>query len=494
MTSSASSVPAGVGAALSTRALLGLGAALTAIAAYRWGVSLAAWIAPAPFLLVMRRADGWRARLVVLAVVAVASIVSVGKIITAPLPWALAIPFALPSAVAMWLVLVATEALRRRAGERAGVAAFVALSTLGDWLSASYSPLGIWGTAASTQPDNLPLLQLAALGGVAAIAAVVALAPAVVAMLLGAPVTRGRLRLALAAAAVVGAVHAWGAVRLFASQPGPTVRVAAVVTDVGPGADGPGAAAAMAANEDVLFERTRTAAARGAELVVWNEAATVVAPADEPRLIDRGRAAARALGVELVMAYAVVVRAAPVRYDNKYVWFAADGAIVETYRKHHPVPGEPSLRGTAPLTAHDHAWGRAAGAICYDYDFPAMARAHGRLGAGLVVVPSSDWRGIDPFHTQLARIGAISGGFSLVRPVRWATSAAFDAYGRTRATMAAFEGDERIMLATVPITPVPTLYRRVGDAPLVTLALALLALVGWRARPGRARHGGGAPA
>lgn len=468
----------GVDAAISTRALLALGAGLTAIAAYRWGVSLAAWLAPAPFLLVMRRADGWRARFVVLAVVTIASIVSVGKIITAPLPWVLAIPFALPSALGMWLVLVATEALRRRSGERGGVLAFVALSTLGDWFSAAYSPLGIWGTAASTQPDNLPLLQLAALGGVAAIAAVVALVPATLAMVIGAPSTPARRRLALIAVAVVGAAHAWGAVRLFTSQPGPTVRVAAVVTDVGPDAD----PARAAANLEHLFDLTRVAAARGAQVVAWNEAAAVVAPGDEAALIARGAEAARGLGVELVMAYAVTVQAAPLLYDNKYVWFAADGGTLETYRKHHPVPGEPSLPGTDPLIAHDHGWGRAAGAICYDYDFPEMARAHGRLGAGLVVVPSSDWRGIDPFHTQLARIGAISGGFSLVRPTRWATSAAFDAYGRTRATMGAFEGEDRIMLATVPVTPVSTLYRQVGDAPLVILSSAVLGLIGWRGR------------
>lgn len=141
-----------------------------------------------------------------------------------------------------------------------------------------------------------------------------------------------------------------------------------------------------------------------------------------------------------------------------------------------------SIFGTAPLVAHDHPWGRAAGAICYDYDFPAMARAHARLGAGLVVVPASDWRGIDPYHTQLARIGAISGGFSLVRSVRWATSAAFDAYGRTRATMDGFAADDLVMLATVPVTPVATVYARLGDTPVVTLCLTVLAAIGWRSR------------
>lgn len=67
-----------------------------------------------------------------------------------------------------------------------------------------------------------------------------------------------------------------------------------------------------------------------------------------------------------------------------------------TYQKHHPVPGEPSIRGTEPLRVLARPYGRVGGAICYDYDFPALAREHARLGADLVVVPSSDWRGIDP--------------------------------------------------------------------------------------------------
>lgn len=471
----------------STRALLALGGALVALSAYRWGVPLAAWIAPAPFLVVMRRAGGWRPRLVVLAVLLAATMVQVGKIVTAPVPWLMVFPFAVPSALTAWAILLGTEAARRRAGELAGVATFVALTGLGEWASYTFSPLGLWGTAASTQVDDLALLQLAAVAGVAGIGMVVAVVPAVLAMLAAAPRTRARVRAAVVAAAIVGGVHAGGAVRLFAHAGGPTLRVAAVVTDLGLDASGLPSPATLAANEDTLFARTRTAAARGAELVVWNEVATLVTPADEARLVARGQDAARALGVELVLAYGVVERTAPLLIDNKYVWLGTDGAVVETYRKHHPVPGEPSRRGTAPLVAHDHPWGRAAGAICYDYDFPAIARAHGRLGADLVVVPSSDWRGIDPFHTQIARIGAISGGFALVRSVRWATSAAFDAYGRTRATMAVGEHNDRIMLATVPVTRVPTLYARLGDAPVVAVALALLAAVMVRAARRRRR-------
>jgi hypothetical protein len=65
---------------------LAIGAALIVLAAYRWSVGLAVWLAPVPFLLVLRRSARWRDRLVVLGVIVLATIAQVGKIITDPDP------------------------------------------------------------------------------------------------------------------------------------------------------------------------------------------------------------------------------------------------------------------------------------------------------------------------------------------------------------------------------------------------------------------------
>jgi apolipoprotein N-acyltransferase len=101
-----------------------------------------------------------------------------------------------------------------------------------------------------------------------------------------------------------------------------------------------------------------------------------------------------------------------------------------------------------------------------------MGKAHAKLGAGLVVVPSADWKGIDPYHTQMASVRGIEGGFSVIRPVWAATSGAYDAYGRARATMSYFEG-ERLFMARVPATQIDTLYSRIGEvvAPLALICL-----------------------
>jgi apolipoprotein N-acyltransferase len=190
-------------------------------------------------------------------------------------------------------------------------------------------------------------------------------------------------------------------------------------------------------------------------------------------MLARGRAFANRNGVDLVMAYAVPVEGGLM--DNQYAWISPEG-VLEHYIKHYPVPGEPSVRGTDTLIVHDRPYGRAAGAICYDYDFPGMGRQHAKLGADLVVVPSSDWKGIDPYHTQMAAVRGIEGGFSVVRPVRYATSGAFDAYGVRRASANYFEG-ERVFVASVPARRIETPYSRIGDVVPLAALLAVLAAV-----------------
>jgi apolipoprotein N-acyltransferase len=472
----------GIAATASRRWLLALGALAVVLSAYRWGIAPLAWVAPVPLLLVQRHTHGWRDRLLLLAIVTVASIVGVAKIITAPLPLVLAIPFAVPSALSAWLLLIATETIRRRAGELSAVVAFVALTGLAEWASCVGSPLGMWGSGASTQIDNLLLLQFASIAGVPGVGMVMALGAAALAMWLGSDATI-RHRVAAGAGAVIVGVLGWGALRLDNAAPVRTVRVAAVVIDAGPETSSDGNQ--RAASLRLALQRTSIAAQRGAQLIVWNEAAVFTVPSDEAALLNQVAALARANSVDIVAAYAVVQPTSPVMYDNKFVWVAADGEAVDTYRKHHPVPGEPSMRGDAPMRSHRHAWGVAGGAICYDFDFPTTAQTLAHLHADIVAAPSSDWRGIDPYHTQMARISAIMGGFAIVRPVRAATSAAFDAYGRTRATMSGYESNDRIMLATLPSAAVATYHAALGDTPLVLVcltSLATIAVVGWRNR------------
>jgi apolipoprotein N-acyltransferase len=135
---------------------------------------------------------------------------------------------------------------------------------------------------------------------------------------------------------------------------------------------------------------------------------------------------------------------------------------------------EAAFVGRLSALARDHAVGIAAGAICYDYDFPALALAHARLGVALVALPSSDWAGIDPMHTQMAAVRAIEGGFSLLRSTRMGLSAGIDAHGRLRGWLSSNESDDRVLVVTLPAQRVPTLYSTLGDWAVLPFAGVLV--------------------
>ncbi len=468
---------------LSPRQWLLLGVVFTALVGMRWNIGWLAWVMPVPFLLYLRAAQGWRAQLWLLAALQLGVFVQILKMITEPIPWPMAAMFSVPLALGSWIAYAGFEWLRRRLGDGWGLLLFPSLVIALEWSGWRWSEFGSWGALANTQVDNLPLLQITAIAGLAGPALLLSLVAAWLAVILADVRPSRWWRSGVAIALLVLVAHAWGSYRLHQPLAGPQVTVAGIVSDLALGAEGMPSVENLQAGTDELFSRTRLAARRGARLVVWNEGATVVYPADEAAFLRRGAELAQAVGVDIVMAYLVPLDGMTT-FENKYVWVTSEGGIAETYFKHHPVPGEGSIKGTAPLRVLDRPYGRVAGAICYDYDFPALGLSHARLGAGLVVVPSSDWQGIDPYHTQMASIRGIEGGFSVLRPVRWATSGAFDAYGRSRASLNHFEANDRIMLATLPVEGVPTLYARIGDAlPVLALLFALLA--GVRAVLGR---------
>ena len=460
-----------------TWALLVAGALCLVLSVNRIPVPLLGWLAPTPLLVATTRLRTWRGRGVLLAVCLVAGIALGTKVVTEPIPPIFGAMFGAPIGGVLFVALVAWDRIQRRSGPVVGLYAFAALMVLNDYLFAELSPGGDWGAIfACTQIENLPLLQLASRGGLGLITFVVVWPAAAIAGMMVASEPRRLLPHVIAALGAVVLATAWGSWRLDAGlDGGPTLSVAAVTVDGRRG------------NVDLLFERSELAARRGAQLVVWNEIATLVDPPGEPGLHERGARFAAEHHVDLVMAYGVVRSRDPFSLENKYEWFGPGGETLEVYHKHFIVPGDPNVSDTSPLRVLDRPWGKAAGAICYDYDAPWIARAHARGGAGIVVLPSSDWRGIDPYHTLMARVRAIEGGMSVVRATRASTSMAFDAYGRIRASMPAWEANDHVMLATVPTTRVATWYSALGNWPVVLGLLFVIGAVGLGLLRGRWR-------
>ncbi len=466
-------------------ALLGMGALLLIASQMRFGIGALAWVAPVPWLQYLRITHGWRSHLAFVGVAWVAWILTVLKIVTAPVPAVMALAFGTGITMALVAPYFGANWIRRRLGENAGTVGFASLMVAGEWTMHALLPLGVWGAAANTQLDNLALLQVASITGVHGVSFLVY----AVASVLERTTCGQRRSLGLAALVVtllvVGAIT-YGQVRLVSAdgRANQTRLVAAVGTDslVGTTLTLP-TPKELASVELGLFARTTQAAQSGAELVVWTEAATMVYPGDEPAFQERLRNLAASLHVTLVAAYVVPIRVDPLRYENKYVFFRNDGTMDHEYLKHKPVPGEPAVPGDGEMPRVELEGGFAVGgAICYDYDFPRVGLANAQHSLDLVVLPSSDWRGIDPIHTEMASVRAIEGGYSILRSTRFGLSAGIDPWGRIRGRNSHWDNEGRILIVELPSSGVATIYARFGDWFPISVILVSIALLGFALR------------
>ncbi len=465
---------------LNRRFLLLIGLLLTLLSDMRGSAGVFAWFMPVPFLIHVARYNRTKDRLWLLLVLVVASILTLAK--TASDPLLVSLGFSVMSGgvsgLRYFIAYILWDYIRRRSRTAAGTIAFPAIIVCLEFLQAFYTPLGDWGVLANTQIANLTLLQTAALVGFTGISALMAWAAVLVALAVindGAQGVRAQAGVFLT---VFVALNVFGDLRLNQVPQGQYIRVAAIGTDytfTGELPD-PRDPATLEVTRK-LIENTAKAARMGAVIAVWAEASTIVSQDGEQQLLTRLGRLARENAIEIVAAYVVLQpEGAPYHLQNKYSWITQNGDVAQTYRKHHPVPGEGSLPGTSPLTVLQTPYGKMAGAICYDFDFPRLGLAYARQGAELVVLPGLDWRGMLRRHSLMARLRAIEGGFPLIRAADGATSMAFDNRGRILASMPNFGNNDRVMLAYMPVGKTVTFYSRIGNlfAYLALLSLAVL--------------------
>ncbi len=455
-----------------------LGASFLELTQVRASVGVLAWIAPLPWLRYLRITGGWRSRLSFCVALFAGWTLATAKIASEPMLLALAPVFALPIAAGQAAAYLAWDALRPRVAPALAACSFTVLLATGEWALYSLTPFGSWGATAYTQLDDLPLLQVASVLGIAGVGATVNIVAASLESALARDARSGPLVASAIGVALVA--HAAGTARLALADGAevPTIAVAAIATDSD--IHGPPLPSRDVTHEwdRLLLARTRDAARGGAVLAGWPEAATLVWPDEEAAWIDAVRVLAQESRIDIVAAYVTPASTAPFAYRNEFRVVLGDGTVGPAYGKHHPVPGEPAIAGVGPAPIVDRAWGRLSGAICYDYDFPPVGRGRGQSGADLVVVPASDWRGIDPVHAQMAAVRAIESGHSMLRATRFGLSLGADAYGRIRAWHSAFEPGSGVLFAQLPHARVRTFYTIWGDAPLAVAAGVLAIVVG----------------
>ena len=376
----------------------------------------------------------------------------------------------------------------------------IALVTL-DFMNV-YGMHGSWGSPAYTQYGNLPLLQLLSVTGLWGITFLMGWFAAVAneamesgeVMASGLPSQKTFRPVAIFAIAYLTIIFL-GDARLALFPPSsPTVRVAAITaSSSGPemnsdvlqhvilGTATPMEfaafdASAKATQDNLLMQSDREAQA-GAKVIFWPEGNAPVLKQNEAALIARGQALAARDHIYLGMTLATWRPGEKHSLENKLVWIEPTGNVAWQFLKAHPTPGPEvamAVRGDGKLHSSDTPYGRWSAAICYDADFPQIMAQAGAMGADIVALPASDWRAIDPMHTQMASYRAIEQGFNLVRQANLGLSAAYDYQGHQLAAMDYFHTEDRVLIAQVPTRGVRTIYSRLGNW-LAWLCIATLA-------------------
>ncbi len=265
-----------------------------------------------------------------------------------------------------------------------------------------------WLLYGHAQYQNLPLLQLAELGGVPLVGTALLLVNACLGeAALAARDRRRPLRWLAAAVALFAAVHVYGLARLATlDATGETVSVALIQAST-PQAERwrPELRERNLARQ---LELTREAVAEGAELVIWSETAIDLPPAQDPTL---AAALAAAQGEARLLA-GVPLPAATDAFTNSLALFE-DGETTASYAKVLLFPlaereprwlsDFPALHAALrPLTSgppYSPGAGseplvsgalRAGPLICFEALFPDRARAAVEAGANLLVNVSND--------------------------------------------------------------------------------------------------------
>lgn len=360
--------------------------------------------------------------------------------------------------------------------------AFAAAVLTADWLRGWVIAAFPWGQWSWAVTRDLPLVQLAAIGGSHAVTAVVALCGAALAD------ARTRPRASIVVASAVVLMHVAGGVRMHQrGDDAQTLRVGLLQGNI----------AQDLKNRDLdnqaeiraTYERlTATAREQGAQLIVWPEASWPGRP--EPSLATFPYASGDL--PLLIGAVTLHFEDADTMITNSAFAVAPDGTVTGRYDKVALVPfGEyvpfaQVLGISAIVPIGEVTPGRrmepigSSGAgvlICYDGIFPAISRAHVRHGARLLVNMTNDaWYGASsgPYqHRDAYVLRAIETDRWLPRATNTGVSAIIDPRGKV--TEQTKLGEQTVLTADVGLRDTRTLYAHMGD---VVVWAALLVVAG----------------
>ena len=238
------------------------------------------------------------------------------------------------------------------------------------------------------------------------------------------------------------------------------------------------------ATVDQMLARTETALRAGAKIVSWQEEAGSVLEEDKQSVLDRAAALAKQYDAYIEVALGVFKRTTALPYVlNQSILIDNTGSIRWTYDKTHPVfLGEDFVTadGTGSLPVLDTPYGRLSAAICNDMNFPALIHQAGQNNVDILITSYNDAGGFATADAVTGNYRAIENGVSLLRATGGGFSTITDYEGRILGSQDYFvASNSGIVLTTIPVHGVTTIYSRIGDLFAYLCAAGLIVLAGW---------------
>jgi len=206
-----------------------------------------------------------------------------------------------------------------------------------------------------------------------------------------------------------------------------------------------------------LSIRTREAAGKGAQLVVWPELGLGFDP--QVQHTEELQALAAETGAHILIGYGLVSEG---DWRNEAVMLTPEGEFLDVYGKNYP-SGEPRIVSSGVYPVYDTRLGRLAPIICNDVNYTAAARIPAAKGAQLVMVPTRMFEGVFKELPVQSVFRAVENRVATVMVDGAFRTTMVDPYGRILADQSLPEGGANTLIADVPLGSPNTLYTRLGD-------------------------------
>jgi apolipoprotein N-acyltransferase len=395
--------------------------------------------------------------------------------------------------------------LRPRLGPGPALTAAPAIWVVGEWVRGWLMGGFPWGLLGYSQAAQLPVIQIAELGGVYAVSfLIVAVNAALAGLVLLGP--RRAWPGAAAAALLLAGSLAFGAHALADPGPGGAGSVAVAVIQPSIEQTIKWDPARHAQILDIYERLTREAARERPAIVLWPETATTIFLRGDPVLLERLRRLSEDIGTPLLVG-SIDRRDRPREQFLNSAFLLTGQGIRARYDKIHLVPfGEyvplagllGFVRGWAEFISEFGAGdtevvfplpGAPFGTvICYEIIFPELFRGFVVRGATFMANITNDaWFGetSGPWqHLGTLALRAVEHRVALARAANTGVSAFVEPTGRIGPMLPLLE--RGVLERRIPLRGHPTLYTRLGDwlvAVCGGLGVAAVALALFRRSP-----------